>query len=155
MTNNRVFRQFTLRLGLKAGMAAYTFAMVLLMLAVATTSAPAQTLTVLHSFTNSPDGAYPVAPVLRDDAGNLYGTTSIGGSLTYGALYKIDSAGNESVLLSFDVAPGGAFPAGSLIMDAKGNIYGTAKEGNGGAGVAYELTAEGKEGPLCLSGRAD
>jgi uncharacterized repeat protein (TIGR03803 family) len=108
-------------------------------------AASAQTFTVLHSFTGSPDGANPIAPVLIDGAGNLYGTTFFGGSLTNGTIYKIDRAGNETIELNFDFIPGGGFPGGALIMDAKGDIYGTAEEGKGGAGVAYELTHGGKE----------
>ncbi len=67
----------------------------------AATRAQAQTFTVLHSFTNSPDGAFPFAGLLRDAAGNLYGTTLRGGSLGSGTVFKLDPAGNETVLYSF------------------------------------------------------
>src|SRR5947207_1812832 len=51
--------------------------------------------TVLHSFTGTPDGVYPHAGVIRDAAGNLYGTTE-------NAVYKIDASGQETVLHTFN-----------------------------------------------------
>jgi uncharacterized repeat protein (TIGR03803 family) len=47
------------------------------------------TETVLHNFTNSPDGAYPTAGLVMDKAGNLYGTTADGGSSGYGTVFKL------------------------------------------------------------------
>lgn len=45
--------------------------------------------TVLHSFTNVPDGANPYAGLVMDKAGNLYGTTEYGGSYGYGTVFKL------------------------------------------------------------------
>ena len=45
--------------------------------------------TVLHSFTNTPDGAFPFAGLLKDKAGNLYGTTFNGGAYGYGTVFKL------------------------------------------------------------------
>jgi uncharacterized repeat protein (TIGR03803 family) len=56
---------------------------------------------VLHSFTGGADGGYPYAGVIRDSAGNLYGTTISGGAANKGVVYKLDSAGQETVLYSF------------------------------------------------------
>jgi uncharacterized repeat protein (TIGR03803 family) len=59
---------------------------------------------VLHNFGSLPagaKGANPYAGVVRDAAGNLYGTTVNGGSSNDGAVYKIDTAGHEEVLYSF------------------------------------------------------
>jgi uncharacterized repeat protein (TIGR03803 family) len=54
--------------------------------------------TVLHYFTGGADGGLPVGGVIRDSAGNLYGATNRGGTLGYGVVYKLDSAGNYTVL---------------------------------------------------------
>ena len=56
--------------------------------------------TVLHAFTGNRDGDFPQTPVVRDAAGNLYGTTA-GGN---GAIYRIDTAGKEKVFYSFTAA---------------------------------------------------
>jgi uncharacterized repeat protein (TIGR03803 family) len=135
-----------------AAAAAYGLLMVLLTLIATTGSAPAQTLTVLYSFTNSPDGAEPAASVVRDATGNLYGTTYMGGSFgptaPGGTVFKVDKSGKETVLLSLDGvigAPGGAFPTNPLILDATGNLYGVALEGIGGSGVIFKLSPSGKE----------
>jgi uncharacterized repeat protein (TIGR03803 family) len=73
--------------------------------------------TVLHSFGGYPDGGGPVTPVIRDKAGDLYGTTA-----GWGAVFKIVTAGNESVLYSF---AGDTSPYQGLIRDTAGNLYGT------------------------------
>src|SRR6266852_6299094 len=100
----------------------------LLLATSAATRAQAQTFTVLHSFTNSPDGAFPFAGLLRDAAGNLYGTTLRGGSLGSGTVFKLDPAGKETVLYSFTDTGSpadGLDPYAVPVMDAAGNLYGT------------------------------
>ena len=57
--------------------------------------------TVLHTFMDGTDGAVPYAGVIRDSAGNLYGTTSQGGAGAGGIVYKLDASGSETVLYSF------------------------------------------------------
>ncbi len=146
MTRKTHYLRFTSRMilmAIKAGLAVALLAMV-----VTSRSAQAQTFTVLYTFENTPDGAYPVAPLVRDAEGTLYGTTFFGGTDTYGTVFKLDKDDNETVLLSFSGAIGGssgAFPSGNLIMDKEGNLYGTALEGKGGSGVVYKLTPSGKE----------
>jgi len=105
--------------------------------------ARAQTYTVLHQF-GGLDGSGPDVALVQDAAGNLYGTTSVGGSDTFGVVFKIDKSQNETVLLNFDIT-NGAFPSGGLIQDSAGNLYGTADEGPGGSGVVYRLSPKGKE----------
>jgi uncharacterized repeat protein (TIGR03803 family) len=88
------------------------------------------TKTTLWSFGGPNDGAYPYGPVTFDAAGNLYGTT-IGGPSGPGAVYRLTKSGNswtESILWGFS-GPDGADPYGNLVLDASGNIYGTAFEG--------------------------
>ena len=57
--------------------------------------------TVLYTFTGGADGADPYAGVIRDSAGNLYGTTFEGGTANAGVVYKLDTAGHETVLYNF------------------------------------------------------
>jgi uncharacterized repeat protein (TIGR03803 family) len=93
-------------------------------------------LTVIHNFTGSPDGASPTATLLRDNAGNLYGTTNSGGtgvcSFYYptgcGTVFELTPTGSgwmETILYSFTGAADGAIPLyGPVVMDGQGNLYG-------------------------------
>jgi uncharacterized repeat protein (TIGR03803 family) len=111
-------------------------------------SARAQTYSVLYSFKGSPDGAVPVAELVGDSAGNLYGTTAFGGAyLYYGTVFKLDAAGNETVLYSFKGYPDDGWdPHAGLVRDSAGNRYGTTY--SGGAyrwGTVFKLDAAGNE----------
>jgi uncharacterized repeat protein (TIGR03803 family) len=66
------------------------------------------TETVLHSFTGGADGGNPYAGVIRDPAGNLYGTTYSGGASGQGVVFKLDTTGTETVLHSFTGGADGA-----------------------------------------------
>ena len=103
--------------------------------------------TVLHNFTGGADGAYPWGGVIRDSAGNLYGTANTGGALAdcygfgCGVVYKLDPLGNLTVLHSFTAGTDGAYPYAGLVRDTAGNLYGTANYGgSGGAGTVFEIT---------------
>ena len=103
-----------------------------------------QSESVLHSFTNSPDGATPrfVAPVL-DMQGTLYGTTNYGGAYGYGTVFEVTSSGTEKILHSFNVnGKDGFYPEAGLVRDAKGNLYGTTAEGGPDTiyGTVFKLT---------------
>jgi uncharacterized repeat protein (TIGR03803 family) len=107
-------------------------------------------LTVLHSFKGPPDGATPVAGVIMDAEGNLYGTTREGGeSDGAGTVFELSSNGKERVLHRFRAYTkqhDGIYPVTPLVRDAQGNLYGATVEGGlYGAGVVYEITAAGKE----------
>jgi uncharacterized repeat protein (TIGR03803 family) len=97
--------------------------------------------TVLHSFAGGDDGANPLdAPVL-DSAGNLYGTTAAAGVNFFGTLFMVDTASNESVLYSFTGGVDGAYPYAHLLLDAAGNLYGTASQGGCcGVGTVFEFS---------------
>jgi len=111
--------------------------------------------TVLHSFTGSGgDGANPVAPLIRDAAGNLYGTTEYGGLFGgacggngCGIVFKIDPSGKETVLYSFTAENGdGMNPWQGLVRDSAGTLYGTTLEGGAfGGGTAFQLNSAAKE----------
>ena len=105
--------------------------------------------TVLHSFAGQPDGATPLAGLLLDAAGNMYGTTSLGGTSNLGTVFKLDSAGTETVLYSFTGNPDGADPVADLVLDAAGNLLGTTSlGGTASAGTVFKLDSTGKESVL-------
>ncbi len=101
---------------------------------------------VLYSFGNTPDGAYANAVLIFDGAGNLYGTTELGGANgPYGTVFELTpTAGGgwtEKVLHSFANGTDGARPLASVIFDAAGNLYGTTTEGGTNRdGTVFELT---------------
>jgi uncharacterized repeat protein (TIGR03803 family) len=104
------------------------------------------TETVLHSFANGPtDGGYPSAGLIRDAAGNLYGTTPSGGTSDNGTVFKVDSTGVETVLHLFTNVPDGASPNAGLIRDAAGNLYGTTIAGGVGYGTVFKVSSTGVE----------
>lgn len=108
--------------------------------------------TVLYSFVGGADGGQPFGSgVIIDRAGDLYGTTSIGGGTGCtgpgcGAIYKLP-AGDifDKVLYSFGTGGNGKYPVASLVADDAGYLYGTAEEGGGsgcggvGCGVVYRV----------------
>jgi uncharacterized repeat protein (TIGR03803 family) len=100
--------------------------------------------TILHQFSGgSGDGAGPYGDLIEDSNGNIYGTTIAGGSMGFGTVFKLDSAGNESILYSFGNLPDGQYPSGALLLEA-GNLYGTTSGGGtGNAGTVFELSPSG------------
>jgi uncharacterized repeat protein (TIGR03803 family) len=123
------------------GVAAFCAALIL----AASASTSAATIeTVLHSFGDGPsDGSGPFADLIADGAGNLYGTTSIGGASGFGVVFKLASDGTETVLHSFALSDG-ANPYAGLIADGAGNLYGTTSGGGAsGNGVVFKLAGTG------------
>jgi uncharacterized repeat protein (TIGR03803 family) len=104
------------------------------------------TETVLHGFHwGTTDGYIPGPGLVMDAMGNLYGMTSLGGAHSQGTVFKLDMSGNETVLHSFCAAgtslcTDGEQPIGNLVMDVKGNLYGTAAGGSNSAGIVFKLT---------------
>jgi uncharacterized repeat protein (TIGR03803 family) len=101
--------------------------------------------TELHSFGKDKDGEAPQACVVRDSAGNLYGTTLDGGAYGYGTVFRLVPGTNgkwtEKVLHSFAKGMGGASPYAGLIFDADGNLYGTTSQGGANnSGTVFEIT---------------
>jgi uncharacterized repeat protein (TIGR03803 family) len=98
-------------------------------------------LRTLYSFTGYPtDGQHPLAGLVRDTQGNLYGTTDWGGPSNDGTVFKITPSGVETVLHSFRGGSDGLNPHGSLVLDAKGNLCGTALYGGAfGDGVLFKV----------------
>jgi uncharacterized repeat protein (TIGR03803 family) len=103
-------------------------------------------LTVLYNFTGGSDGAAPVAGLIADAAGNLYGTASRGGTGTFccGTVFQLTPSGDLTVLYSFTGGSDGGNPRAGLIADAAGNLYGTTGSfGPGGNGTVFQLDSSG------------
>ena len=111
---------------------------------------------VLHAFAGGCDGAFPSGGLAEDGRGNLYGTTQQGGECNnnegLGTVFEIAADGTESVLHAFKGGSDGELPSGTLILDKKGNLYGTTPEGGNlsdcdgyGCGTVFELTPKGKK----------
>jgi uncharacterized repeat protein (TIGR03803 family) len=115
------------------------------------------TESILHSFGSGTDGKYPDAGVILDASGNLYGTTSNGGTgggceFGCGTAYQLIPSGGswlENILVSFDFGDarfaGGILPYSTLIMDASGNLYGTTiySSSNSLNGIVFKLAPSG------------
>lgn len=117
-------------------------------------------------FVSGANGAAPASTLISDSAGNLYGTTTEGGSseCNYhnselngcGTVFELSPPTTKgghwtyAVLHEFHYATDGDFPYSSLLMDVAGNLYGTAlKGGNGnpyGPGTVYELSPPAEAG---------
>ncbi len=114
--------------------------------------------TVLYSFTGGADGAYPIAGVIQDSKGNLYGTTNQGGASGAGVVFKVDTSGNETVLYTFTGGADGAYPLWVVLAsDSAANLYGTtAGGGTSGVGVVFKVDTSGNETVLhTFTGGAD
>jgi len=100
--------------------------------------------TVLHNFAGGTDGAAPEGRLVRDAAGNLYGTTFAGGTTGDGTIFEINTKGKETILHRFTGA-NGANPEAGLTMDAKGNLFGTTTAGGAnGNGTVFKLGKNSK-----------
>jgi uncharacterized repeat protein (TIGR03803 family) len=118
---------------------------------------------ILYRFTGKSDGGTPYAGLTRDSVGNLYGTTNFGGSMGCtegcGTVFKIDAAGNYSVLYRFRGGTDGSQPEFSpVVRDPSGNLYGTTQYGGAGdceCGTIFKVSAAGKETILHTFTRGD
>jgi hypothetical protein len=126
----------------------------LFIMLVTAIAAQAQTLTVLHTFTGSPDGAGP-GPGLTAGGATLYGTTEYGGNLancdgSCGTVFKTARSGSgwiETPIYKFTGVPDGANPMGRVIVGPDGALYGTTVMGgtgpcdigSGGCGTVFKL----------------
>lgn len=130
-----------------------TFAGVLTVAAACPVTTQAASLTTLYSFAGPPDGSVPASSLLRDAAGNLYGTTQAGGALGFGTVYRLSppragsTAWTETLIYEFAGGNDGAKPLAAVIADATGALYGTTSAGGpADAGTVYKLTPPAKGG---------
>lgn len=108
--------------------------------------------TVLHRFTADPDGYYPVGPLVKDKAGNVYGATQLGGKGGLGTVFRLSPAGKETILYNFSGGSDGSAPGAGVVLDSGGNIYGTTFIGGylncnpgQGCGVVFKVDTSGHE----------
>jgi uncharacterized repeat protein (TIGR03803 family) len=147
------FRAWISRICSRSAGTIVALAIILMPTFFATSSIQAQTYTVLYSFTSGADGANPLGGLVRDSAGNLYGTTYQGGgscgngSENCGTVFELDTSGKETVLYAFPPGGGhGVGPVGTLVRDARGSLYGvTFLGGAQNLGRAFELLSGGGE----------
>jgi len=114
---------------------------ILLVTAIGLAGAVAQAQTVLHNFTNGPDGGEPQAGLTMDRAGNLYGTASTGGNTSgvcsypnppgCGTVFQLSRRGSGWVLNTIYTfsGPDGAHPHTRVIIGPDGSLYGTTSDG--------------------------
>ena len=106
---------------------------------------------VIYSLAGEDDGEYTDTDLVIDSAGNLYGTSVLGGDFGGGTVFQLAPSGNgwtHTVLYSFTGGADGGEPYKGVTLDSEGNLYGTAVTGGGGfceggCGVAYKLTHVG------------
>ena len=112
---------------------------------------PVQTVNVIYSFAGDEDGEYADTDLETDSAGNIYGTTVLGGDFGGGTVFQLTPTPNgwvHTVLYSFTGGADGGEPYKGVTLDREGNLYGTAVTGGsgsceGGCGVVYKLTNSG------------
>ena len=112
---------------------------------------PSGTLTTLYSFcpqSQCPDGEGPLAGLVQDTNGYLYGTTTSGGVNGYGTVFKITPSGTLTTLYSFCSQPNctdGEKSYAALIQATNGDLYGTTYDGgaNGTGGTVFRITPSG------------
>jgi len=112
---------------------------------------------VMHSFgSGTDDGQTPMGSLFADAAGNLYGTTSGGGTQGVGTVFELSPSGAETILHNFgSVTNDGQTPLGNLIADSAGNLYGTTSAGGAhGMGTVFELSPNGTETVLYSFGNS-
>jgi uncharacterized repeat protein (TIGR03803 family) len=111
----------------------------------------AATTDVIYSFGGEDDGEYTDTDIAIDAAGNLYGTSVLGGDFGGGTVWQLSPVGNgwvHTVLYNFTGGVDGGEPYKGVTLDGAGNLYGTAVTGGsgsceGGCGVTYQLTKSG------------
>src|SRR5580704_12276134 len=103
--------------------------------------------TVMHSFAGAPtDGAAPFGGLIQDSAGNFYGTTYGGGAALLGTVFKLNTEDTLTLLHSFTGPPAeGSGPAGTLVMNKAGTMFGTTYSGGdtSGYGTVFQITTGG------------
>jgi uncharacterized repeat protein (TIGR03803 family) len=112
---------------------------------------------VLYSFQGGLDGSGPNAGLIRDPAGDFFGTTVSGGGANVGVIFEVTSTGQETVLFDFPNGAGGAKPYAGVAFDRAGNLYGTTYYGGANNfGIVYKLSRNGQQTVLYnFTGGAD
>jgi uncharacterized repeat protein (TIGR03803 family) len=110
---------------------------------------PAGDFTTLYNFNGATDGGTVLSNVIQGSDGNFYGTAY--GNLLLagtGAVFQISPSGAETTIYNFPGGAGGGNPETGLIQGSDGNFYGVSGDGGVGAGMAFNVTADGVLTPL-------
>jgi uncharacterized repeat protein (TIGR03803 family) len=97
------------------------------------------TLTTLHSFTATSDGAAPAKEIVRGDAGDFYGVAQGGADDATATIFRISPGGSFASVYSFPGAADGSTPNG-LTQGRDGNLYGTTQDN---LGTIFKITPQG------------
>ena len=152
--NYRAYAGLTTSFGMRGWRCSHAMGGVLAMfalVAILASGARAGTPEVIYSLAGDDDGEYTDTDLVIDGAGNLYGTSVLGGDFGGGTVFQLTPSGKgwiHTVLYSFTGGADGGEPYKGVTLDAQGNLYGTAVTGGagsceGGCGVAYKLTNSG------------
>lgn len=101
--------------------------------------------TIIHTFgLYGNDGNFPLAGLVFDASGNLYGSTGYGGAYLFGTVFRLSpttASWTEDILANFASSNGYEGPHGGLIIDRSGNLFGTSASGGGeNVGIVFEVT---------------
>jgi uncharacterized repeat protein (TIGR03803 family) len=121
-----------------------TFSILMIAILI-TASSSASTFKVFYSFSFS-DGSSPNGDLIRDAAGNFYGTTQFGGKSNRGIVFKLDAKGQQTILYTFTGTSDGGIPIGRLLRDSAGNLYGITSLGGDptcSCGTVFKLAKNG------------
>ncbi len=139
------FRNFGM--GRRAATAGLALSITFLLTLAATQTTQAATLKVIYTFTGQNDGATPYAGLTMDRLGNLYGTTSAGGT-GYGTVFELKRSGSSwtfSTIYTFAGGSDGAGPRARVVIGPDGALYGATFQGGGagcgmtGCGTVFRL----------------
>jgi len=100
-------------------------------------------ISVWHSFQNGTDGANPMAALVQGTDGYFYGTTSQGGTGTFGTTFKVSNGGVFAPLYSFTDQGDGANPVAPLVQGTNSILYGTTSGSQSDFGTVFKMTTNG------------
>ena len=101
------------------------------------------TFTVLHAFAGGSDGASPVSALVQGTDGNLYGTTTAGGTGSYGTIFQIAPDGTYTLDYTFNGTNDGEYAYTPLVQAGNGTFYGTTYSGGNGNGNIFQFVPNG------------
>jgi uncharacterized repeat protein (TIGR03803 family) len=116
----------------------------------AATTAQSFQFRVIAGF-NGTNGKIPLAGLVADTSGNLFGTTQFGGTSNQGVIFELPAGASTPIALASFNGVNGANSVGGLLLDTSGNLFGMTPQGGANQmGTIFELAAIGLLGAACL-----